>query len=70
MTPVQRGETWDMSIDGVPCGFPGDPHPNAFASPDGTQITCAVRRGRTWFVGVNGVAGRSAPSGDALTSSP
>lgn len=57
VTPVQRGEMWDMSIDGVPCGFPGDPHPYAFASPDGMRIACVVRRGRTWFVGVGGVGG-------------
>lgn len=57
VTPVQRGETWDLSIDGVPCGFPGDPYPYAFTSLDGMKIACVVRRGGTWFVGVDGVAG-------------
>lgn len=70
VTLVQRGDTWDLAIDGVPCGLPGNPYPEAIASPDGRRIACAVGRGRKWFVGVDGVAGSGYDDVTNITFSP
>ena len=67
---VQRGDTWDVTIDGVPCGMPGYPYPYAVASPSGRRIACVVGRGRNWFVGVDGVAGPGYDEVEHVTFSP
>jgi hypothetical protein len=70
VTLVHQGDTWDVSIDGVPCGVPGYPYPYAVASPNGRRIACVVGRGGKWFVGVDGVAGRGYDEVGHVTFSP
>ena len=70
VTVEQRGAMWDVFIDGVPSGLQSDPNPYAVASPDGRRIACAVRRGGTWFVAVEGAAGRTYDEVGNVTFSP
>jgi hypothetical protein len=70
VTLVQQGDTWDVSIDGVPCGLPGYPYSYAVASPNGRRIACVVGRGRKWFVGVDGVADPGYDEVEHVTFSP
>jgi len=70
VTLVQRGQMWDVAIDGVPCGLRSYPYPYAVASPNGRRIACVVGRGGKWFVGVDGAAGPGYGEVEHVTFSP
>jgi len=70
VTLERRGDMWDVSIDGVPCGLPGSAYPYAVASPNGRRIACVVGRAGGWFVGVDGVAGPAYKDIANVTFSP